>query len=139
MMLEDELAKRSFMRQGGAFSIQPGSRSMIDSLNYAAELLQNPGNMVLLYPQGKIHSLYETDIQFGTGINHILKKAGSQVQVIGFVVLLDFMSRAKPTLRFYLKEMIYSPELDLNAAYQKFFNECLEKQKTFVLSFEAAQ
>ena len=136
MMLEDELAKRPFMRQGGAFSIQPGSRSMIDSLNYAAELLKNPENMLLLYPQGKIHSLYETDIQFGTGINHILKKAGPQVQVIGFVVLLDFLSRAKPRLRFYLQEMDYYSETDLNQTYRNFYDECIQRQKDFVVDAE---
>ena len=132
MMLEEELIQRPFMRQGGAFSIQPGNRSMIHSLNYAAELLQVPENMVLIYPQGKIHSLYESNIEFASGINHILKKAGPKVQAIFFAAMIDFLSKAKPTVRFYLRELSFSPDTNLNEEYQKFYDECQQRQKAFV-------
>ena len=72
MMLEKELRKQRFMRQGGAFSIEPGSRSMVRSFAYTQELLASPQNLVTIFPQGKIHSQYETAISFQPGIGKML-------------------------------------------------------------------
>jgi 1-acyl-sn-glycerol-3-phosphate acyltransferase len=126
MMLEEELQKRPFMAQGGAFSIQPGSRDLINSLHYAAELLQQPENLVLIYPQGKIHSQHEHRIRFNPGVNNIIKRAGEEPQVIFSAALLDYGAKARPALNYYLRHWDW--EKGVEKAYQTFFDEALKEQ-----------
>lgn len=126
IMLERELAPRKFLRHAGAYSIDPGNRSMIESLRFTAELLENPQNMVLLFPQGKICSFHNPHIEFGTAPAKILKWTTNPVQVIFGVATVEFFQFHKPTLFYYLKE--WDQANDLQAAYLDFFRECMEVQ-----------
>jgi hypothetical protein len=68
------------------------------------ELLSNKKNLVFLFPQGKIQTLYVPSIQFEKGIDHILKKLDEKVQVLFLVNLVDYFSNTKPGLFMYLHE-----------------------------------
>ncbi|MCI4669613.1 MAG: 1-acyl-sn-glycerol-3-phosphate acyltransferase [Bacteroidia bacterium] len=126
IMLERELAPRKFLRHAGAFSIDPQSRSMIESLRYSAELLEDPQNMLLLFPQGKIWSFHNDKIDFGTAPAKILKWCRKPVQVVFGAVFVDFFQYHKPSLYYYLKE--WDQEEEIGLVYQDFFRECLEEQ-----------
>ncbi len=131
MMLEKELRKRPFMRQGGSFSIQPGSRSLITSLQYAARLLDNPSNLVVIYPQGAIKSVYDHEITFAPGILKVLSACKSKPMVVFSVAMIDFLSNPKPTVRFYLKEApedALTDQKQLQDAYRAFYKSCLDSQ-----------
>lgn len=137
MMLEKELEPRQFMRKGGAYSIRPGHRSIVETLNYTVDLLKDPENMVLMYPQGKIHSIYDTDFSFEPGIEKILQRAGDQVQIVFFSTLIDYHSNPRPTVFVRLKEFLYEGKIsrtDLSEAYSVHYQESLEKQKSLILS-----
>jgi hypothetical protein len=56
MVIEETVQKVSFFKYMGAFSVNKNSREMLASLNYAAELLNDPQNLVLIFPQGKLYS-----------------------------------------------------------------------------------
>ena len=129
MMLEEQLSKRKPLSKVGAYSIIPGSRSVIDSINYTAQLLENGQNCVVLYPQGKINSMYQSQIGFEKGIEKILAKSPS-VQVLFYVALVDYFSEPKPLLTFYLKEIDYQKYTSeaLNALFQQFYEECIQIQ-----------
>ncbi|TAE52221.1 MAG: glycerol acyltransferase [Bacteroidetes bacterium] len=133
MMLEEQLSPRPFMQQGGAFSIDPGSRSIVESLSYTAELLKNPRNLVQMYPQGEIHSVYHDQFVFSPGIERILKKAGDQTQLYFFAALLDYFSEPKPLLRFYIEPYDHlsqaSDSQSLEQAYRAFYKSCTARQK----------
>ncbi len=131
MMLERELEKHRFMRQGGAFSIRPGSRSVVQSLSYTRNLLENPQNLVTIFPQGKIHSQYEREIHFQPGIGRMLDRMESNIQIIFYSAHLDYGAFSKPTLHFRLK--YYSPqkgsyEGQLEEAYRVHFQDSLSTQ-----------
>ncbi|WNJ18498.1 1-acyl-sn-glycerol-3-phosphate acyltransferase [Pontibacter sp. G13] len=131
MMLERELSKRPFMRRGGAFSIHPGTRGIVESFDYAAKLLQAPENLVLMYPQGAIHSLYEQQITFHPGLKRLLRHSPG-FQLIGFVATVDYFSQPKPQVHLYLKRFDHTEIQDLptlNNAYQDFFDSSLALQK----------
>ncbi|MEZ4829408.1 MAG: lysophospholipid acyltransferase family protein [Bacteroidia bacterium] len=133
MMLEAELSKRPFMRRGGAFSINPGNRSMVESLRYTAGLLENPENMVLMYPQGKIHSVYESTFEFQPGIEKIIGVCRKPVQVVFFASLLDYGSFPLPTLRMYMEEYTGEPAAAvISGAYTRFYLNALALQKQAV-------
>ena len=129
MMLEEQLSKRKPLSKVGAYSINPGSRSVIDSINYTAQLLENGQNCVVLYPQGKINSMYQCQIGFEKGIEKILAKSPS-VQVLFYVALVDYFSEPKPLLTFYLKEIDYQKYTSeaLNVLFQQFYDECIQIQ-----------
>jgi 1-acyl-sn-glycerol-3-phosphate acyltransferase len=126
MMLEEELRKRPFMAQGGAFSIQPGSRDLVNSLHYAADLLQQPENLVLIYPQGKIHSQHEHRIAFNPGVEKIIERAGEETQVIFSAAMLDYGAKARPGLNYYLQHWDRKSRVEL--AYNEFFEDALGEQ-----------
>src|SRR4051812_2721134 len=49
MVIEETMQRVFFFKYMGAFSINKNSREMLDSLHYAAELLNNPENLVLIF------------------------------------------------------------------------------------------
>jgi 1-acyl-sn-glycerol-3-phosphate acyltransferase len=132
MMLEEQLAQRRFLRSAGGFSINPRSRSVIASLSYAAELLSDPKNLLLIYPQGKIHSLYDQPIRFEKGLEKVLQLTQAPVQLVFSVALLDYHARPRPSLYYRLREYegdVQAPLAEIERAYQSFYDHCLERQR----------
>ena len=132
MMLEEELNKRKFMRQGGAFSINPGNRSIVESLSYTTSLLNDPGNLVVVFPQGKIHSQYETDIVFQPGIGKILDRVEGKTQVVFYAAHMDYLSYPKPILHFRLKSYVHqkgNSSSVIENAYREHYRRSLAAQR----------
>ncbi|MGF1586598.1 MAG: lysophospholipid acyltransferase family protein [Bacteroidales bacterium] len=132
MMLEDQLRRIIFFRRLGAFSINPGKRSAPESLNYAKEILTDSRNMLVLFPQGRIHSQYTTDIKFRKGWFRIVKNSSRPVQIIFMASLTDYFSYRKPSLYVYIENYHKSEDLDfydVEKSYNNFYLRSLEKQK----------
>jgi len=134
MMLEEQLRKYMFFNKSGGFSVKKGSKNILESINYTSELLTNKNNLVLLFPQGKIQSLYTSSFQFEKGVERILKNANCKVQIIFLANLVDYFSNPKPSLYMYLSEY---QQLEISAEtlqndYNSFYAECVCKnlQKT---------
>lgn len=88
MMLEDQLKRFWFFRFVGAFSINPGNvRSSLESLRYAAGMLNEANNAVVIYPQGEIQP-YDTDTYIlKEGLAAVLKNSPvSSVQPVAFKI-----------------------------------------------------
>lgn len=131
MMLEEQLEKRKFLSKIGAFSINPGARSVIESLDYASELLKDDQNIVVIYPQGKLNSMVQSEIVFQKGVERILKQSFN-ADVVFYVAMVDYFSHRKPTLYVYLKQIEIEQCLisGLNSMYNDFHQECLRLQKS---------
>jgi len=127
MMLEEQLKKFSFFNKTGGYSIRKKSRETLESINYTAELLRKRGNMVLLFPQGKIESIYKTSFQFESGIGRIVEKADCEIHLLFMANLINYFSRRKPSLYIYVVEY-KSNKLDIKSiqdAYNLFYNQCI--------------
>jgi 1-acyl-sn-glycerol-3-phosphate acyltransferase len=127
MLLEEQLNERKFFAKAGAFSINPGSRDVVESLRYAASLLNQPDNSVLVFPQGILHSLYNPTFTFERGIEKILRMA-PQCQLLFYAIFVEYFSQRKPSLFYYLKEVEMVGPLSkdqLQELYQSFYNESL--------------
>jgi 1-acyl-sn-glycerol-3-phosphate acyltransferase len=98
MMLEQELAPRPFFRKAGAFSIQPGHRSVLETLAYTCELLAIPENLVVVYPQGKIESQSKMKPAFGSGILKLISRLPNTCQIVFCVCQTDYGNEKKPTV-----------------------------------------
>lgn len=132
MMREDQLRKYRIFNFSGGYSVSKNSRSMIESLQYTASLLEDPANMVLIFPQGEIQSVYKQPIEFQKGIEKILSKFhANEVQVLFVANLVDYFSNRKPTLYMYLEEYGKpdSTHAALQASYNDFYNRCIATQE----------
>ncbi|TVR70247.1 MAG: glycerol acyltransferase [Marinilabiliales bacterium] len=132
MMLEEQLAKRKFFRRLGAFSINPGKRSAIDSINYASKILNDRDNLLILFPQGRIQSQYMNEIAFRKGWYRIIERVTGPVHVIFMVTMTDYLSNKKPGLYIYLEDFHATGNFvlgELENAYSSFYKQCIEQQK----------
>ena len=130
MMLEEQLKKNWFFQYTGGFSVRKSNRSLVESLNYSAELLENTNNMVLMFPQGKIQSMHRTSFIFEKGIERILARTKKEVELVFEVNLVDYFSQAKPSV--YLNATSYKGDYSLNAiqeAYNDFYRQCIQEQE----------
>jgi len=132
MMLEEQLEKRMFLNKTGAYSIKRGSRSVVESLEYTSELLRNSANMVILFPQGKIHSMHEFPVTFEKGWIRIFSNLENPIQVLFFITLIDYFSSRKPYLNIYLYHYDYKDQKleDMNRAFNDYLIQSIEIQKS---------
>ncbi len=129
MMLEDQLLKYRFFNYTGAFSVSKGSKSVVESIRYASSLLDEAGNMLLMYPQGRLHSVHEHHFNFERGIEIILREREGKVQVVFSANLVDCFTESKPTLSVYAENYSGAYNLEeMEQAYNLFYAECLKKQ-----------
>lgn len=131
MMLEEQLRLHMILNKGGAFSVKKNSRSLMESLSYCVELLEDKNNIVVLFPQGAIQSLYQTNFHFEKGVEYILKSSGNDIQCVLNVNLIDYHSQKKPTLNIYYKNVSIteSPDkISIEEQFNRFYNECVQNQ-----------
>ena len=129
MMLRDQLEKRMFLNKAGAYSIEKSSRSILESLEYSAELLSSPENMVMMFPQGHFESLYGRDFQFAPGIGRILEQCTHTPQIVFNINLIDYFSKPAPTL--FIRTRTYQGEpslMKIKEAFNQFHMESIRKQ-----------
>lgn len=130
MMLEENLRKFWFFNYTGAFSVAKNSKSIIESINYTLELLEDNNNMVLIFPQGKIYSQHNQFVKFESGVLKIFSNLKSETNLVFQVNLIDYFSNPKPTLNVYYK-YLNSNEIDcdqIEKCYNLFYQECLSTQ-----------
>lgn len=130
MMLEDQLRKHWYLKYCGGFSVQKKSRSILESLNHAADLLMHPNNLVLIFPQGKIGSQQQWTIHFERGVERILDCVDAEmVQVVFMVSLTDYFAHKKPVLTLFMEEYVGSTKtLEMETAFQNFYQRCQQLQ-----------
>ena len=123
MMQEDHLKKRMLLNLFGGFSINRSSREMIKSLQYAAGLLNDPENLVVVFPQGELISNHTTEIKVEKGIERLIKNIKGPCQIVYNCALIDYFESLKPSVYFHL--------FDCGLAGEVSFEELVEKINTF--------
>ena len=135
MVQEGTTAPLHFLKYGGAFSVRKDSKGVIESLSYAAELLNAPHNLVLIFPQGKLYSNFVNDVHFEKGITRIMDQAKEKFQLVLAATFVQYLDRKKPTATVYLKtepEELKSLE-ELQIAYQKHYDNAKLQQTEIVI------
>lgn len=123
MMQEDHLQKRMLFNLFGGFSINRSSREMIKSLQYAAGLLDNPENLVVVFPQGELISNHTTEIKVEKGVERLIKNIKGPCQIVYNCALIDYFESLKPSVYFHL--------FDCGIAGEVSFEELTEKINAF--------
>lgn len=126
MMLEEQLKKHMFFNKTGGYSIKKGSGSVIESLDYTAELLSCSQNLVLMFPQGKIDSMHNHNFRFEKGIGYILRKIPEKIHIIFVANLIEYFSEQRPGLYIYFHEFEGNDfsSATLEREYNTFFASC---------------
>jgi len=129
MMLEEQLRKNWFLGYAGVYSVRKNSKSLIESLRYSAELLENTANLVALFPQGEFESAYQQPFHFENGLNWILRNVESPVQVVFMANQVEYFDSSRPHLFVHYKayDAANKTKHEINADYNSFFRECYQK------------
>jgi 1-acyl-sn-glycerol-3-phosphate acyltransferase len=131
MMQEDHLQKRMLLNLFGGFSINRSSREMIKSLQYAAGLLNNPKNLVVVFPQGELISNHTTEIKVEKGIERLIKNIKGPCQIVYNCALIDYFESLKPSVFFHLYDCGVAGEVpfdELIARINIFHQQALKAQ-----------
>lgn len=128
MMLEEQLLRNWFFMFTGGFSVKKGTRSIIETLHHAGEIIEKRENLLLVFPQGKIESVFKPVINFEKGIERLLQGKEGKIHLVFNVNLTEYFSYKKPSLYIYFTEpepVSYSLN-DLEESYNSFFRSCRE-------------
>jgi 1-acyl-sn-glycerol-3-phosphate acyltransferase len=132
MILEETVKKNVFFRYAGGFSINKKSKDMLLSLDYAAKLLDDPQNLVLIFPQGKLYSNFTEHINFEKGVMRIIKQAQGSFQLVFAAAFVQYFKHQKPTATVYLKvadeNFADKTMSELQGAYQQYYNRAKQLQ-----------
>ena len=123
--------KEGFLKYLGAFAAKNSGRDVLEMLNYAAKLLEDQNNLVLVFPQGKLHSNHLKNITFEKGVMQIIKSCHKRFNIIFAATFVDYFSKRKPSAKTYLQhwesEEYMSLQL-LKSAYNKHYDQSVVKQ-----------
>ncbi|WPU93892.1 lysophospholipid acyltransferase family protein [Mucilaginibacter sabulilitoris] len=137
MILEDTAREVSFFKYMGAFSVNKNSKDMMASLDYAAGLLNDHQNMVLIFPQGKLHSNFTDNMIFQKGLMRIINGARADFQILMAATFIEHFKYKKPSAHVYLKTLTsgltYKNIDELTAVYQQYYNLAKQQQTEIVL------
>ena len=134
MSVKKQMEKKPWLRYMGSFSVDPGRLSIEESLNYAAEMLDTPGNMLLYYPQGNLESLHVRHIIFKEGVYEIINRVKGDCQLVWCSTLTEYFESLKPSLSFNLLDCGTNHEFEFEALKQKvnrFHNQAIQDNIRF--------
>lgn len=132
MMLEEQLKKYPSINKAGAFGINLRSRDLINGLSYSAEILNHPENMLVMFPQGALASLYHYPVSFQRGVYKIIEQVQNDFDIIFMASLVDYFSSKKPRLTLSLKQYnssFFNGLLHLQDEYNHHLLDSIKEQK----------
>lgn len=97
MSLKRQMEKNWWLKYCCSFSVEPGKRSVAESLDYAAELMSVPGNLLIYYPQGNLESQHIRKIEFKDGVYEIVTKIKGNCQLIWNSTVIEYYESTKPS------------------------------------------
>ena len=99
MMLEEQLKKYWFFKKLGAYSIQPDSiRSILETARYTMELINNPNNFVITYPQGEIESFEKRPLTLKEGLKYFIKGIENEFYVLPAGFKIHYYNEKHPSI-----------------------------------------
>ena len=129
MMREDQLLRYCFFNRTGGFSVNKGSREVLKTLAYTSQLLDDKRNMVLIYPQGRLQSLYRKEFVFEKGIERLVDGRQSKLHIVLSANMIDYLADKKPSVTMYIRDYWGTLSCaELERGYNDFYADCLRTQ-----------
>ncbi|RZK42205.1 MAG: glycerol acyltransferase [Pedobacter sp.] len=131
LVTSDDFERIRYIKYFGAFAPDKKGKDVIETFNYAGALLDNPKNMVLIFPQGDIRSSHVNRVGFEKGMLQVINASKKNFQLVFSVILTDYFNNKKPSAEAYLTkwetEEYMSLQL-LKSEYNKHYNDSISKQ-----------
>ena len=106
MMLEKQLSKYKFFAKIGAYSIEPeNKRSVLESLEYTVELLNQEMPLITVFPQGQLLPWHTRPLGYRRGVEWILRKYGNPVTVLPLAIRTEFLGEKRPSVFFLFGDL----------------------------------
>lgn len=134
MVLEKQLSQHKWLTRLGCFSIAPGTATVEESLTYIANKLSVPGNIFLMYPQGKLESNQVRRIQIKPGIAEINRLITGNCQLLWSSNLVEYFESLKPSVYFHMLDCGTNHNFnfgELSAKINIHHKEAIKKQFRF--------
>lgn len=132
VMISDENYRSVwFLKYLGGFSVKNNSRSMIQSLEFAGSLLNDPQNLVLIFPQGKLYSGHVDEVKFEKGLMNLINSSNRDFQYVFAAGFTDYFQNRKPAINCYLQVWEgaeYTSLQLIKSAYNKHYEQSRQKQ-----------
>jgi 1-acyl-sn-glycerol-3-phosphate acyltransferase len=119
MSVKKQMEKNWWLKYSGSFSVAPGTRSVDESLSYAAFLLNEPGNVLLYFPQGNLESSHIRYIEFKDGIYEIVNRTKGNCQLIWSSNILEYFESTKPSAYLNILDCGTNQNFDFEALKEK--------------------
>ncbi len=127
--------KVGFLKYLGAFAAENRGKDVLATLDYAGKLLDDPENLVLVFPQGKLYSNHLKGINFEKGVMQMINASQKKINIIFATTFIDYFAKRKPSAYTYLQhwenEEYVSLQL-LKSAYNKHYDQSLVKQNQII-------
>ena len=130
LVIEKTMRQVSFFKYMGAFSISKNSREMLASLAYASALLDEPGNLVLIFPQGKLYSNFTDVINFEKGLMKIMRGTAKKFQTVFAATFIEGLQYKKPSVSVYLANAAESSSHENINGLQQAYRQHYDNAKT---------
>lgn len=131
LITHQDYSRHWYLKYLGAFAAENNKKDVIETLIYAGELLNDPNNLVLIFPQGKSYTSHVRGINFEKGIMQVINSSKKKFQIIFSVSLSDYYGKRKPTMNTYLSsweaEEYMSLQL-LKSEYNKHYDYAVKDQ-----------
>jgi hypothetical protein len=131
LVTTDDYKQLSYLKYFGCFAPESKGKDVLETLLYAGSLLDDPKNLVLIFPQGKIKSSYVDSIAFEKGVMQLINASKKKFQTVFSVILIDYFNNRKPKAKAYLAnwqaEEYISLQL-LKSEYNKHYDAAILKQ-----------
>lgn len=134
MSLKKQMEMKWWLRHLGSFSIEPGKFSVKESMAYAAEILNEPGNLLLFFPQGNLESCHIRTIEFQDGLSEIVPQIKGNCQLLWSSNIGDYFESIKPSMYFNMLDCGTAKDFDFDRFKQEInlhHKESLKKNVRF--------
>ncbi len=132
MIYENGLKEHPYFVHVGGYSIGNTPRDIKASFDYTIELLENPNNMVLIFPQAGFDSQYTDFVKFGRGLSWLMKEVNpAKTEILHTVLSFEYFHSLKPSAAIYTKLSELSDFTDiqkLSDEYNAFYKQKITDQ-----------
>ena len=118
MSVKKQMEKNWWLKYVGSFSVEPKAWSVKESVEYAAGLLNEPGNILLFFPQAELESQHIRHIEFKNGINEIMTRVKADCQLIWSSNILEYYESTKPSANMTLLDCGTNHDFNFEALKQ---------------------
>lgn len=134
MMLEEQLKRYWFFQKIGCFSVNPNNKqSTIVTMKYTIELLNNPDNCVVIFPQGEIEPFDKNPLSYNKGIEFLAEYSKNEFDMLPVANKIYYTNQKLPFVLMRTDQIINSSDVKIKSVslFDVFGKNLLEVSKYY--------